>query len=209
MGKTINRITIIVASGILTGLLFALTQKRINPKGKKAVFVGDSHTSLYGTGWQNTLGKLYGFEVDNISKVGTQTDWMYSQLKTYLSKNKPDMIFIYGGANDIWAGKSAKSVWDNTQKMVDIGIQNGIPSKNIFVVSGYRTADVVKGSKYDTKNFIKRMDATKEGLKSQVKRATIVPIWEDGTTKDTGDGLHITKSAQDRFGKFVGSKIFK
>lgn len=209
MQESHKKLFIITISAVLTGVVFAFAKRRVNPKGYSALFIGDSHTALYGNGWQDTLAKIYGFKVINLSQVGKTTGWMFTTLKNYLDKNPaPDMLFIYGGANDIYGKANAKTVFNNIQRMVNLGIQKGIKSNNIFIISGYRTARVTDGSKYAQGGFPERMDAFKEALKTQITQATIVPIWEEGTNKDSGDGLHINSQAQARFAKFIGSKIF-
>ena len=52
------------------------------------------------------------------------------------------------------------------------------------------------------------MDTVKETMNTQVKRATVVPIWEGGNSADTVDGLHLNSAAQARFAQHIGSKIF-
>ena len=140
MRESQKKLLVITISAIFTGLVFALANRRINPKNRTALFIGDSHTALYGNGWQDTLAKTYGFKVINLSQVGKTTGWMFTTLKNYLDKNPaPDMLFIYGGANDIYGKANAKTVFNNIQRMVNLGIQKGIKSKNIFIISGYRT----------------------------------------------------------------------
>jgi len=208
--KATKSLFVLITSAVLTGVVFAVARKRIDPKGYTALFVGDSHTALYGKGWQDVLAKMYGFKVENIAKSGANTNQMLSSLKNYLDRNKtPDMLFIYGGANDIYSGKKSDTVFQNIQAMVDIGIDYGIPSKNIFVVSGYNTEKLTAGSKYAKGSFPKKMDAVKESFPSQIDRATIVPTWHEVSSKDTGDGLHLHSRSQARFAKYVGSKIFK
>lgn len=210
MQKSTKNLLIIITSAVITGTVFAFAKRRVEPKGKTALFVGDSHTALFGNGWQDTLAKLYGFSVVNIAKSGIQTSQMLSSLTTYLnSKPTPDLLFIYGGANDIYGKVAASTVFKNIQAMVDLGIDKGIKPSNIFVITGYRTSKVTKGSKYAQGGFPERMDAVKETMNTQVKRATVVPIWEGGTSADTGDGLHLNSKAQARFAQHIGSKIFK
>ena len=209
MRESQKKLLVITISAIFTGLVFALANRRINPKNRTALFIGDSHTALYGNGWQYTLAKTYGFKVINLSQVGKTTGWMFTTLKNYLDKNPaPDMLFIYGGANDIYGKANAKTVFNNIQAMVDIGIDKGIKPRNIFVITGYRTSKVTKGSKYAEGGFPERMDTVKETMNTQVKRATVVPIWEGGNSADTVDGIHLNSAAQARFAQHIGSKIF-
>jgi len=101
----VNKFTLILISAFTVGILYALgkSPKKFNPLGKKAVFVGDSHTAGYGWGWQDSLAKKYGFTIQqNLSKGGLRTDQLLPILEKYLKETKstPDILFIYAGAND-------------------------------------------------------------------------------------------------------------
>lgn len=209
MQKSAKNLFIIITTATLLGTIIALSNRKVNPTGKVGLFVGDSHTAFFGKGWQDILSNMYGFKVVNISKGGIQTSQMLSSLRTYLNTQQiPSMLFIYGGANDIFSNVNADLVINNIQAMVDVGIAKGIKAKNIFVITGYNTTSVTKGSKYATSSFPKRMDTFKKSLQTEIKKATVVSLWEGGTSKDTSDGLHINAKGQAKFAQHIGSEIF-
>jgi hypothetical protein len=207
----VNKFTLILISAFTVGILYALgkSPKKFNPLGKKAVFVGDSHTAGYGWGWQDSLAKKYGFIVQqNLSKSGLRTDQLLPILEKYLKETKstPDILFIYAGANDNFSLVQNQKATENVQKMVDAGRDAGID--NIYVISGYRSSKVI----YDLKrygDYIQKSDAFKEGLSKNIKKAVVVPIWEEADFKMSTDSLHLIQSAQTKFADYIGAQIFK
>jgi hypothetical protein len=207
----VNKFTLILISAFTVGILYALgkSPKKFNPLGKKAVFVGDSHTAGYGWGWQDSLAKKYGFTVQqNLSKSGLRTDQLLPILEKYLKETKstPDILFIYAGANDNFSLVQNQKATENVQKMVDAARDAGID--NIYVISGYRSSKVI----YDLKrygDYIQKSDAFKEGLSKNIKKAVVVPIWEEADFKMSTDSLHLIQSAQTKFADYVGAQIFK
>jgi hypothetical protein len=207
----VNKFTLILISAFTVGILYALgkSPKKFNPLGKKAVFVGDSHTAGYGWGWQDSLAKKYGFIVQqNLSKSGLRTDQLLPILERYLKETKstPDILFIYAGANDNFSLVQNQKATKNVQKMVDAARDAGID--NIYVISGYRSSKVI----YDLKrygDYIQKSDAFKEGLSKNIKKAVVVPIWEEADFKMSTDSLHLIQSAQTKFADYIGAQIFK
>jgi lysophospholipase L1-like esterase len=197
-------------------VLLLLRKKKMNPKGKLIAFIGDSHTAGYGWGWQSQLAKKYAFTEKNLAVGGKRTDWMVNVLTNYLATNKPDIVFIYGGANDAYSNVTNNTALKNIQKMVDL-----CNSKNIkpVVICGYN-ARKVQINNPNTKTTI--YVTTKEGMwklgekfyqlqlaiQSQIKNAYIVPIWQGAEMKDAPDGLHITANAQKRFADYIGNYLF-
>jgi hypothetical protein len=207
----VNKFTLILISAFTVGILYALgkSPKKFNPLGKKAVFVGDSHTAGYGWGWQDSLAKKYGFIIQqNLSKSGLRTDQLLPILEKYLKETKstPDILFIYAGANDNFSLVQNQKATENVQKMVDAARDAGID--NIYVISGYRSSKVI----YDLKrygDYIQKSDAFKEGLSKNIKKAVVVPIWEEADFKMSTDSLHLIQSAQTKFADYIGAQIFK
>jgi len=192
---------VLIALGVIVGIYLATTLTKINPKGKTAIFIGDSHTAGFGWGWQDALAKKYGFTFTNLSQGGKRTDWMLDTLKNY-PKNA-DILFIYGGANDAFSQVSNQTALNNIQAMVDLG-----KAKDVYVVSGYNSEKVSKPkmdfSKYPS---IEKYDKLKKSFRN-INRARIIPIWEGAESKDTDDGMHLNKDAQNRFAQYVGKEIF-
>jgi hypothetical protein len=95
-------------------------------KGKKALFIGDSHTANYGYGWQTQLSQATGLVQKNIAVEGKTTSWMLTQAQLQVNPNY-DYCFIYGGANDMYNSNiSAFSAFNNIQSIVNICNSKGV-----------------------------------------------------------------------------------
>jgi hypothetical protein len=105
----------------------AITQAIIKPqdtivsvRGKKALFIGDSHTANHSYGWQIQVCQATGLQQNNIAVGGKTTSWMLQQANMYLTPNY-DYCFIYGGANDMYNSHiSAYSAYSNIQAIVNM-----------------------------------------------------------------------------------------
>ena len=180
---------IVIALGVVVGIYLATTLTKINPKGKRVAVIGDSHSALFGNGWQDTLSWKYNFELQNLSIGGKSTPWMVETLKKfYKDGKKADIVFIYGGANDSFSLVKSSDTLKNIQTMVDLVRING-------------------GKPVD--EGIDKFMKLQDDIKSNIKGATIVPRWEDVNDKSTGgDGFHLPKSSQTRFADYVAKKVF-
>lgn len=214
-----RKILYIVLGVSLILLISSFKSKKMNPKNKTILFIGDSHTAGFGWGWQSYLSKLYGFKEINLSKGGVQTSYMVKVLTNYLSDSKnvkPDICFIYGGANDAYSPQTNKTALSNIQKMVDLCNKNNITP---IVVVGYNSKKVIYGNpavkpfgtntQQSLWNFaLKRYDMQKN-IPNVIKNAIIVPMWEN-VNHDTAkmDGYHLSSAYQREFGNFVAQQIF-
>lgn len=199
---------ILIALGVVVGIYLATTLTKVNPKGKRVAVIGDSHSALYGNGWQDTLASKYNFQLTNLAVVGKSTPWMIETLKKfYKDGNKADIVFIYGGANDAMGNTTIDTMLKNIQTMVDLVRANG--GKPI-VIAGFDYVKAVKPKvvdKYD--EGIDKFMKLQDDIKSNIKGATIVPRWEEVDAKSTGgDGFHLPKSSQTRFADYVAKKVF-
>ena len=212
-------LAITLASFGLTAFLVSINNKSpnnivgFNPKGKKIVFIGDSLTAYYGWGWQSVMAKIYGFIEVNLAVGSKRTDWMLVTLQSYLTTDSCDAVFIYGGANDAYSAVSNNTALANVQKMVDLCVSKNI---KVYVVLGYDPMIVsygrVKPTKYVTTqagmNLLTSKYAQQQILFKSVKNAKIIPVWKNCSKLDASDGLHLSASAQKRFGEYVGKEAF-
>lgn len=104
-----------------------ITQVIVNDiKGKKALFIGDSHTANHGYGWQVQLCSATGLISNNISVGGKTTSWMLTQAQLNVNPNY-DYCFIYGGANDMYNSHiSAATAFNNIQYIVNLCNYKGV-----------------------------------------------------------------------------------
>jgi lysophospholipase L1-like esterase len=195
----------ILIPAIAIGLgIFLASSRKINAKGMNVLFVGDSHTAGFGWGWQNKLALKYGFNPINISIGGASLPTMFNAMKKYYAgvKSVP-LVFIYGGANDIYNGKTISETIQDLQEMVDFARSKG---SDVIVICGFRSA-VISANK--NKTFVQNYDKFKEYLPSKISNAKVIPIWEDGVSTDSPDGFHLNADAQSRFADYIGDKILK
>jgi lysophospholipase L1-like esterase len=198
---------VFIATGIVVGIYLATKLTKINPKGKRVLVIGDSHSAGKGWGWQDTLSWKYGFELDNLAVAGKSTPWMLETLTNYYkNKKEADIVFIYGGANDAFSNTSIETSVGNIQKMVDIVNANG--GKAIVVV-GFNYEKAVKPNVTDNyysgiSKYMKLQDA----IQKDIDNATIVKRWEDVNNKSVGgDGFHLPKSSQTLFADYIAKEV--
>jgi lysophospholipase L1-like esterase len=204
----VKPVYIIATAGILTGLVMLMGNK-INVKGKRVAVIGDSHSALYGNGWQDELSWKYGFELNNLAVGGKSTPWMLETLKKFYSDgNKADVVFIYGGANDSFGNAKLENIVNNIQTMADLVRSNGgVP----IVISGFNYEKAVKpkvSSKYVI--GINRYRQLQQLIEKEIKNADVVSTWEDvNETTTSGDGFHLPTSKQKLFADYVSKKILR
>ena len=204
----VKPIYIIATAGILTGLVMFMGNK-VNVKGKRVTVIGDSHSALYGEGWQDVLSWKYGFQLNNLAVIGKSTPWMLETLKKFYSDgNKADVVFIYGGANDSFGNAKLENIVKNIQAMVHLVRSNsGVP----IVISGFNYEKAVKpkvASSYDV--GINKYRQLQKLIESEIKNADVVTTWEDVDSNTTGgDGFHLPASKQKLFANYVSKKILK
>jgi len=112
----------------------------VSVKNKRALFIGDSHTSNHDWGWQILVCKETGMKFINTAQIGKQTSWMLNVAKENIVSDF-DYCFIYGGANDIHGKKNPYLVVENIQKIVDICISKGVKP---IVLTGYDAKKCIK-----------------------------------------------------------------
>ena len=112
----------------------------IDVNGKRALFIGDSHTANHNFGWQVILCEKTGMKINNTAVIGKHLPWMVSIAKQTISPYY-DYCFIYGGANDIHGNRNPYSVVKDIQKIVDMCTMNGV---NAIVLTGFNAEECVK-----------------------------------------------------------------
>lgn len=189
--------------------------KKLPSKGKSVLILGDSHTGPYNT-WTADFVKAGEFSASaKLAEVGKTTAWMLSQLKTYLGANKaPDYIVVWGGANDAYNGTAQAATLANMQAMIDTAKAKG--SKIVFV-SGYDPKKV--SYNFNTKGLIgtetslgqgrERWIALLDSMPKKLKGYTlIVPPHPTFTRANSTDGLHLTGTAYQTYGKWLAENYF-
>jgi hypothetical protein len=181
-----------------------VTQPIVNDvKGKKALFIGDSHTAA-NYGWQYQLCKNTQMSFINTSVGGKQTYWMLQTAKTTITEYF-DYCFIYGGANDMAGNRPPIRSVKNIQNIVNICNQNGVKA---IVITGFDplTCIDVKGrSQYA--GYPKRYAIFQKMLSDSIQGATVVKTHCISQT-DCGDFLcHMTANGHKKMALCIIDKL--
>ena len=118
------------------------------------MFVGDSHSAGNGWTWNYLIAKDHPeWEVTQLAVGGKTTNWMLQNLTTKLNEKKYDLVFIYGGANDVMSPQPISTPISNIQKMVDL--VNGQGGKAI-VLTGFDSETIFNPEKVSTTKYCDR-----------------------------------------------------
>ena len=118
------------------------------------MFVGDSHSAGPGWTWNYLIAKDHPeWDVTQLAVGGKRTDWMLQNLQTKLKEKKYDLVFIYGGANDVMSPQPITTPISNIQKMVDL--VNGQGGKAIVLV-GFDSESIFNPEKVATTKYCDR-----------------------------------------------------
>jgi hypothetical protein len=166
-------------------------------RGKKALFIGDSHTSNHSHGWQIQVCQATGLVQNNIAVGGKTTSWMLQQANMYLTPNY-DYCFIYGGANDMYNSHiSAYSAYSNIQAIVNMCNFKGVKA---VVLTGF---DYSVCTRTDNRMYPVKGAELQRMLLSQLRGAQVVDT-RVVYRGDCGDALcHMSYSGHQKTAKAV------
>ena len=162
----------------------------VSVKGKKALFIGDSHTAA-DYGWQYQVCKKTGMQMINTAVGGKQTYWMLETARMNMSSNY-DYCFIYGGANDMASNRPPMRSVKNIQRIVDLcKIHNIKP----IVITGFDPITCVNVNGRDVyKGYPQRYAKFQQMLIDSIQGAQVIKTHCISRT-DCGDFLcHMTAS---------------
>jgi hypothetical protein len=140
----------------------------VSVRGKKALFIGDSHTANHNYGWQIQVCQATGLVQNNIAVGGKTTSWMLQQANMYLTPNY-DYCFIYGGANDMYNSHiSAGMAFNNIQAIVNMCNYKGVKA---VVLTGF---DYSVCTRTDNRMYPVKGAELQRMLLSQLRGAQVV-----------------------------------
>jgi hypothetical protein len=166
-------------------------------RGKRALFIGDSHTANHNYGWQIQVCQATGLVQNNIAVGGKTTSWMLQQANMYLTPNY-DYCFIYGGANDMYNSHiSAGMAFNNIQAIVNMCNYKGVKA---VVLTGF---DYSVCTRTDNRMYPVKGAELQRMLLSQLRGATVVDT-RVVYRGDCGDALcHMSYSGHQKTAKAV------
>lgn len=171
----------------------------LSVKGKRALFIGDSHTAA-DYGWQYQLCKKTKMEFWNASVGGKQTGWMIESAKLNLNRGY-HYCFIYGGANDMASNRAPIKAVKNIQTIVDLCLEKQVTP---IVLTGFDPLTCVNVKGRDAfKSYPKRYVRFQQLLMDSIKGARVLKTHCISRT-DCGDFLcHMTASGHRKMCDFV------
>ena len=163
--------------------------RKIKAKGDKVTIVGDSLSLLPG-GWQDILSKKYGWQVNNISKVGQTSAAALSRFR--LVADPGDIVFIFLGANDSYGGVNKAFTLDNIRTIQQLAKDKGART---VIIPGYLSSKVTAAAGG------KRYDELKESM--FWLPGIVVPLLRSIDASDVPDGIHLSAKGQAQLSKLI------
>lgn len=178
------------------------TDTVVSVKGKKAIFIGDSHTSNYDWGWQVILCKKTGLIPNNTAIIGKHLPWMVNVANMGVTNNF-DFCFIYGGANDIHGNRNPYSTVKDVQRIVDICNSRGVKP---FVLTGFNAEECVRPI-HGQEFYPKAYSEYQKILIDSIKNSTIIDI-RVIVKNDCGDWMcHMNPSGHKKIAEAIIQKL--
>lgn len=172
-------------------------------KGKKVLFIGDSHTAA-DYGWQHQLCKKTKMTYLNTAVGGKQTAWMLQEAKLKVNEYF-DYCFIYGGANDMAGNRPPIKSVKNIQAIVNICHNFGVTP---IVITGFDPMTCINvGGRNAYIGYPQRYSKFQQLLVDSIHGATVVQTHCISRT-DCGDFLcHMTSSGHKKMALCIIDKL--
>ena len=175
----------------------------LSVKGKKALFIGDSHSAA-DYGWQHQVCKKTGMTYLNTAVGGKQTAWMLQEARAKVTPYF-DYCFIYGGANDMAGNRPPMNSVQNIQAIVNLCNKAHVTP---IVITGFDPVtciDITGRNVY--KGYPQRYAKFQQLLVDSIKRAIVVKTHCISRT-DCGDFLcHMTASGHRKMALCIIDKL--
>ena len=165
-------------------------------KNKKILIVGDSITVDASYTWSGRWkAASKDSQIEILAKGAQQLiAWMKPELEAKLKTNKYDKVYIYGGVNDAFSGRTVSEFLTALQSMVDTVKSSGAEA---VVIVGYDAVTDMDTNKMAFTRYVKtkeKYDELKEvyinyqnSIPTTIKNAIIVPKVQVGVLSD---GFH-------------------
>lgn len=181
----------------MISLLKESVDKKLN-----VLFVGDSLSSEPGFTWNYLLAKKHSdWDSTHIAQRGKITKWMKDEVSKELKNKKYDIVFVYGGTNDIFNGLGGNSAKSNLEKIIGMVADQG---GKTYIYSGYDAKSMSEklGKKRD--DMIKFQESL-ENLSGS--NFIVIPPTPLNSNEFASDKSHITGGAHSKMANDVDSFI--
>ena len=175
----------------------------ISVKGKKALFIGDSHSAA-DYGWQYQVCKQTGMQMLNTAVGGKQTAWMLQEAKAKVTEYF-DYCFIYGGANDMAGNRPPMNSVKNIQAIVNLCNKSHVTP---IVITGFDPKTCIDiGTRQAYQGYPQRYAKFQQMLVDSIHNAIVVKTHCISRT-DCGDFLcHMTASGHRKMSACIVEKL--
>jgi lysophospholipase L1-like esterase len=184
---------------------FALSDKKDFPKKGKVLFVGSSSIR----GWRTLQKDFPSIYTINRGFGGSHLEDVNFYLSQIVFPYKPELIVLYAGENDIVAGKSVETVYNDFKVFVS-SVRKKLPKSRLIVVSLKPSpARWDFAPKFKELNDLIKTEAEKD------KHLLFVDVWtpmsdEKGDPKKDiflGDKLHMNAKGYEIWRETLAPKI--
>lgn len=146
----------------------------MNKEAFKIVFLGDSLTASYGVplkkGWVYLLAEDYSWPCINKGLPGDTTAGMLARFQTEVIQERPQVVFLTGGVNDILLRSPYGAVMANMGAMIHQAWQHKmVPVTGICTAFVSTAAEDTAGALTEYKTFIKQMECYRKTLLQYLK----------------------------------------
>ena len=171
----------------------------VSVKGKKSLFIGDSHTANHYYGWQLLLCNKTGMQMLNTAVGGKNTYWMLNQAVYSVNKSF-DYCFIYGGANDMYSSTSMFDALRNIRGIIKICKGNGVQP---IVLTGFDPQLCVRKDKYPI--YVSRYTKFQKMLQDSIQDTRVIKThFVSRSDGDCGDYIcHMTASGHKKMAEGI------
>lgn len=203
--------------------LINIIKEDISDDKLNVLFVGDSLSAGPSYTWNYKLANKHSNDwySEHLVKGGERTSWMLDELRQKLKQKKYDLVFIYGGTNDMFSLVSISQAINNINQMVKLVEAQG---GEAIVFAGYDAESVMSEKKHSNGGNLaptkycneqcmlksrSRMIEFQNELLNDIsgKNVIVIPKMPGGSTSWTSDGIHVKSSIHDKMSNYVNGYI--
>jgi lysophospholipase L1-like esterase len=188
-------------------IIILLSTILFEPQSKPNVLVIGDSLSSYTGGWQDIISKKLNYNLTNVSKSGAKTDWMLGKLKYQLRcGSKYDIVYIYGGINDIFSNIEQNTTISNICEMIELCNRYDVKP---YIIIGYNPYTVMESAlpteiiSYRKIGYFK----LQQRIKSEIKQEYIIPMNRNISKTDVSDGIHLNLGGHYKLANWILNHI--
>jgi lysophospholipase L1-like esterase len=115
-----------IGVGLFAAATHAGKGRKVPPASKNLLFIGDSYTANYlSTSYADQLAEKLKANYKKVAKVGMNIKWMIDNASAEIAEGNYDMVFVLGGINDVYQGRSFENITANLKLLYDLAHKHG------------------------------------------------------------------------------------